>query len=78
MVPGASSGLGRHPPALLWQVPGVGVDAAWAGAPVSASVPTQGFPEVGEEEFVSVPDAKFTKGEFQVSTPWRAPQRGNG
>ncbi|XP_033064420.1 paladin isoform X4 [Trachypithecus francoisi] len=26
----------------------------------------QGFPEVGEEELVSVPDAKFTKGEFQV------------
>ncbi|XP_040831826.1 paladin isoform X1 [Ochotona curzoniae] len=26
----------------------------------------RGFPEVGEEEFVSVPDAKFTKGEFQV------------
>ncbi|XP_064450833.1 paladin isoform X5 [Mirounga angustirostris] len=26
----------------------------------------QGFPEVGEEEFVSVPDAKFTKGEFEV------------
>ncbi|XP_008056044.1 paladin [Carlito syrichta] len=24
------------------------------------------FPEVGEEELVSVPDAKFTKGEFQV------------
>ncbi|XP_020017695.1 paladin [Castor canadensis] len=26
----------------------------------------QGCPEVGEEELVSVPDAKFTKGEFQV------------
>uniref|UniRef100_A0A8I5NXC8 Paladin n=1 Tax=Papio anubis TaxID=9555 RepID=A0A8I5NXC8_PAPAN len=26
----------------------------------------QGFPDVGEEELVSVPDAKFTKGEFQV------------
>jgi len=26
----------------------------------------QGFPEVGEEELVSVPDAKFTKGEFEV------------
>ncbi|XP_062070853.1 paladin [Lepus europaeus] len=26
----------------------------------------QGFPEVCEEELVSVPDAKFTKGEFQV------------
>ncbi|XP_023365374.1 paladin [Otolemur garnettii] len=26
----------------------------------------RGFPEVGEEELVSVPDAKFTKGEFQV------------
>ncbi|XP_037660726.1 paladin isoform X2 [Choloepus didactylus] len=25
-----------------------------------------GFPEVGEEELVSVPDAKFTKGEFEV------------
>lgn len=27
----------------------------------------QGCPEVGEEELVSVPDARFTKGEFQVS-----------
>uniref|UniRef100_A0A2R8MZD3 Paladin n=1 Tax=Callithrix jacchus TaxID=9483 RepID=A0A2R8MZD3_CALJA len=26
----------------------------------------QGFPNVGDEELVSVPDAKFTKGEFQV------------
>ncbi|CAD7675734.1 unnamed protein product [Nyctereutes procyonoides] len=26
----------------------------------------QGFPEVDEEELVSVPDAKFTKGEFEV------------
>ncbi|XP_060056157.1 paladin isoform X4 [Erinaceus europaeus] len=26
----------------------------------------QGFPEMGEEELVSVPDAKFTKGEFEV------------
>uniref|UniRef100_A0A8C0I395 Phosphatase domain containing paladin 1 n=1 Tax=Balaenoptera musculus TaxID=9771 RepID=A0A8C0I395_BALMU len=26
----------------------------------------RGFPEVGEEELVSVPDAKFTKGEFEV------------
>ncbi|XP_010991069.2 paladin isoform X1 [Camelus dromedarius] len=26
----------------------------------------QGFPDVGEEELVSVPDAKFTKGEFEV------------
>lgn len=26
----------------------------------------QGFPELGEEELVSVPDAKFTKGEFEV------------
>uniref|UniRef100_A0A673V807 Paladin n=1 Tax=Suricata suricatta TaxID=37032 RepID=A0A673V807_SURSU len=26
----------------------------------------EGFPEVGEEELVSVPDAKFTKGEFEV------------
>ncbi|XP_045147620.1 paladin [Echinops telfairi] len=27
---------------------------------------TRGFPEMGEEELVSVPDAKFTKGEFEV------------
>ncbi|KAB0398331.1 hypothetical protein E2I00_001291 [Balaenoptera physalus] len=27
----------------------------------------RGFPEVGEEELVSVPDAKFTKGEFEVA-----------
>ncbi|XP_032326094.1 paladin isoform X2 [Camelus ferus] len=26
----------------------------------------QGFPDVGEEELVSVPDAKFTKGEFEA------------
>ncbi|KAB0382340.1 hypothetical protein FD755_004257 [Muntiacus reevesi] len=26
----------------------------------------RGFPEVGEEELVSVPDAKFTKGEFEA------------
>ncbi|KAM9197335.1 paladin [Dugong dugon] len=26
----------------------------------------RGFPEMGEEELVSVPDAKFTKGEFEV------------
>lgn len=41
--------------------------------PVPAAVLPQGFPEVGEEELVSVPDAKFTKGEFEVSTPHRAP-----
>lgn len=35
----------------------------------SSSVIPQGCPEVGEEELVSVPDAKFTKGEFQVGVP---------
>ncbi|KAK2098508.1 hypothetical protein P7K49_023959 [Saguinus oedipus] len=30
----------------------------------------QGFPEVGDEELVSVPDAKFTKGEFQGTLGW--------
>ncbi|XP_007167791.2 paladin isoform X2 [Balaenoptera acutorostrata] len=33
---------------------------------VLASWHIRGFPEVGEEELVSVPDAKFTKGEFEV------------
>lgn len=41
--------------------------------PVPAAVLSQGFPEVGEEELVSVPDAKFTKGEFEVSVPPRVP-----
>lgn len=27
----------------------------------------QGFPEFGDDEIVSVPDAKYTKGEFEVS-----------
>lgn len=36
-------------------------------APVPAPVLPQGFPDVVEEELVSVPDAKFTKGEFEVS-----------
>ena len=44
-----------------------------AGLPVPAAVFSQGFPEVGEEELVSVPDAKFTKGEFEVSVPPRVP-----
>lgn len=42
-----------------------------AGLPVLAVILSQGFPEVGEEELVSVPDAKFTKGEFEVSVPPR-------
>lgn len=46
----------------------------WEGASVSAAVFPQGFPEVGEEELVSVPDAKFTKGEFQVSMPCGVPE----
>lgn len=29
--------------------------------------PPQGIPEMSEEEIVSVPDAKYTKGEFEVS-----------
>lgn len=37
--------------------------------PLLAAVLPQGFPKVGEEELVSVPDAKFTKGEFEVSMP---------
>ena len=45
-----------------------------AGLPVPAAVFSQGFPEVGEEELVSVPDAKFTKGEFEVSVPPRVPE----
>ena len=28
--------------------------------------PSQGFPEFGDDEMVSVPDAKYTKGEFEV------------
>lgn len=28
----------------------------------------QGFPEFGDDEIVSVPDAKYTKGEFEVFT----------
>lgn len=39
----------------------------------SSSVIPQGCPEVGEEELVSVPDAKFTKGEFQVGVPPGSP-----
>ncbi|XP_044516229.1 paladin [Gracilinanus agilis] len=35
-----------------------------------------GFPEMGEEEIVSVPDAKYTKGEFEVSDPSRPPPQG--
>ena len=31
----------------------------------------QGFPEFGDDEIVSVPDAKYTKGEFEVCTPTR-------
>lgn len=27
----------------------------------------QGFPECAEDEIVSVPDAKYTKGEFEVT-----------
>lgn len=47
---------------------------AWTEVlPVLAAVLPQGFPEVGEEELVSVPDAKFTKGEFEVSMPQGAP-----
>lgn len=42
-------------------------------APLPAAVLPQGFPEVAEEELVSVPDAKFTKGEFEVSTPCTVP-----
>ena len=41
--------------------------------PVPAPVLPQGFPDVVEEELVSVPDAKFTKGEFEVSPPRRVP-----
>lgn len=44
-------------------------------APIPAAVLPQGFPEVVEEELVSVPDAKFTKGEFEVSTPDTVPGR---
>lgn len=47
-----------------------GEGATWTEVlPVPAAVLPQGFPEVGEEELVSVPDAKFTKGEFEVSVP---------
>ncbi|XP_077897093.1 paladin isoform X2 [Ictidomys tridecemlineatus] len=46
------SGQGRTTTAMV-----VAVLAFWS---------IQGCPEVGEEELVSVPDAKFTKGEFQV------------
>ena len=38
-----------------------------------SSVIPQGCPEVGEEELVSVPEAKFTKGEFQVGMPLPLP-----
>lgn len=56
-------------------VPHVGEGATWTDVlPVLAAVLSQGFPEVGEEELVSVPDAKFTKGEFEVSTPQGAPR----
>ena len=51
-----------------------------AGLPVPAAVFSQGFPEVGEEELVSVPDVMvfdktgtLTKGEFEVSVPPRVP-----
>lgn len=57
--------VGRRTP--VW-APGVGLGD---GLPVSAAVLSQGFPEAGEEELVSVPDAKFTKGEFEVSVPPR-------
>ncbi|XP_058399242.1 paladin [Diceros bicornis minor] len=46
------SGQGRTTTAMV-----VAVLTFWA---------IQGFPEMGEEELVSVPDAKFTKGEFEV------------
>ncbi|XP_057593581.1 paladin isoform X2 [Hippopotamus amphibius kiboko] len=46
------SGQGRTTTAMV-----VAVLAVWH---------IQGFPKVGEEELVSVPDAKFTKGEFEV------------
>ncbi|XP_031203493.1 paladin isoform X3 [Mastomys coucha] len=46
------SGQGRTTTAMV-----VAVLACWH---------IRGCPEVGEEELVSVPDAKFTKGEFQV------------
>lgn len=42
--------------------------------PTPATVLHQGFPEVGEEELVSVPDAKFTMGEFEVSMPCGVPK----
>lgn len=62
--------LGRR--CVGWQTPvwalGMGLGD---GLPVSTVVLSQGFPEVGEEELVSVPDAKFTKGEFEVSVPPR-------
>lgn len=29
----------------------------------------KGFPEFPEDEIVSVPDAKYTKGEFEVCAP---------
>lgn len=79
IVPGWS-----HSP--LSSVLGRGLADPWQGAPgmrercslggvfpISAAVLPQGFPEVGEEELVSVPDAKFTMGEFEVSTPGGAP-----
>lgn len=44
-------------------------DGIEEGDAPSISVILQGCPEVGEEELVSVPDAKFTKGEFQVGMP---------
>ncbi|KAK2498084.1 hypothetical protein MC885_006511 [Smutsia gigantea] len=46
------SGQGRTTTAMV-----VAVLALWH---------VRGFPEAGEEELVSVPDAKFTKGEFEV------------
>lgn len=38
-------------------------------APNSPNLPAppQGVPEASEDEIVSVPDAKYTKGEFEVS-----------
>ncbi|XP_074088558.1 paladin [Macrotis lagotis] len=46
------SGQGRTTTAMV-----VGVLTLWH---------VNGFPEMGEEEIVSVPDAKYTKGEFEV------------
>ena len=47
----------------------------------SSALSLQGFPEFGDDEIVSVPDAKYTKGEFEVTLPFllracRPPQPG--